>query len=293
MSSGRAVALDGAAVLAVGAAACAAAHQTALMTAVVAAVWLGRAALWSRLPRSERPLGMPLELTFMVLCAVVGGLNDWNTVVRHGVYSYGVPSDLAPLSSIPGWMLAYWGLILRFVATLGLWTALGEPGPAGAVRGLAGPRPALRLALLLGLVLATRQSIYRLSTDPWLSWLPFAAALGLHPVLFPWGARELRLAALAAVAGPLAEAALIGLGGLHRYELGWLFGVPLWIALWWILATLVWTELARQLLGWLARSTLAGLGEGTREPGAHSLGEKLAVSSKLPPTRGATPSTNT
>lgn len=289
MSSRRAVALDGLAVLGVGAVACAAARETALMTAVVAAAWLARAVAWSRLPRDERPLDMPLELAFLVLCAGLGGLNDWNTVVRHGVYSYGVPSDLAPLSSIPAWMLAYWGLILRLVTTLGLFAGLGEPGPAGVVRGLEGRHAVLRVALLLGLVFATRQSIYRLSNDPWLSWLPFAAALALHPVLFPWGARERRLALLAAVAGPLAEAALIGLGGLHRYELGWLMGVPLWIALWWILATLVWSELSRQLLGWLRDSRVSRHSRHSR----HSAGEKLAVSSKVPPTSGATPSTNT
>lgn len=251
MSSGRAVALDGAAVLSVGLAACLAARDTPFMTAMVAGAWIVRAALWSRLPRAERPLEMPREMAFMVLCAAVGGLNDWNTVVRHGVYAYGVPSDLS-WSSIPAWMFAYWGLILRFVTSLGLWPALGDPGPRGAVRGVAGQRPTMRLALLLVLVLVTRQCIYRCSTDPWLSWLPFAVALGLHPLLFPWGRRQLRLASLAAVVGPLAEAALIGVGGLHRYALGWILGVPLWIALWWILATLVWTELSLDLLVWLA-----------------------------------------
>ena len=71
-------------------------------------------------------------------------------------------------------------------------------------------------------------------------------------MLFPWGERERRLAAIAAVAGPLAEIVLIRLGHVHHYALGWLAGVPRWIALWWVLATLIWGELSRELVGWLA-----------------------------------------
>lgn len=248
MSSRRALAIDLASVALVGAAACIDAHDTARMTAVVAVTYVGRLAAWSRLAPGDRPLPMWAEVPFLALCAVVGGFNDWNTVDRHHVYSYGVPSDLSPLSSIPLWMLAYWGLILRLVSTLGLFSGLGEPGPDGAVRGLSGQRPWLRLALMLAMVALTRQAIYRLWADPLWSWLPFAGALLLHPALFRWGPRERRLALISATAGPVAEALLIKVGGLHQYALGWLLGVPVWIALWWVVAVLIWAELSRLAL---------------------------------------------
>lgn len=252
MSSRRAVAIDLVAVAAVGVAACVGAHDTARMTAVVAATHAARLAVWSRLRPAERPLPMWAEVAFTALCALLGGFNDWNTVDRHHVYSYGVPSDLAPLSSIPLWMLAYWGLILRLVATLGMFEELGEPGRPGALRGTRAAHPWLRVGLLLAMVAITRQSIYRYWADPLWSWLPFAAALALHALLFPWGRREKRLALIAATVGPVAEMLLIR-AGLHRYALGWLFGVPVWIALWWVLATLLWGELSRLVPGLVER----------------------------------------
>lgn len=255
MSGDRAVALDAAAVLAAGVAACAFAGSPRLMAGVVAAAYAARMAAWARLPREERPHGLGVEAALLAGCAALGAFNDWNTVVRHGVYAYGVPSDLEQLSSIPAWMLAYWGLILRFVATLGGWPRLG---PSARDQGLGLRAGAPRVAVSLALVLATRQAIYRLWDDPLLSWLPFAAALGVHALALGWGPRERRLAALAAVLGPLAEAALIGVGGLHRYALGWLGGVPLWILLWWVLATLVWGELARDVAAWAAAAGPAG-----------------------------------
>lgn len=258
MSVGRALAIDVAAVVSVGAAACLEARSPARMAVVVATAYAARLLAWRRLPASARPLPMGRETLFLGGCALLGACNDWNTVVRHGVYRYGVPSDLDPFSSIPLWMLAYWGLILRLVTTLALDARLGRTGPAHVVRGVRAPPPVLRVMALLALVLATRQAIYRTWADPWLSWLPFAVALGIHPLLFPWGRRERRLAAIAAVAGPLAEAALIQVGGVHAYALGWLGGVPLWIALWWVLAVLIWGELSRELVVRLA-STAVGV----------------------------------
>ena len=52
------------------------------------------------------------------------------------------------------------------------------------------------------------------------------------------------LAGIIAIGGPAVEIAYIQLGGLHRYQLGWLGGVPMWIALWWVLAILIWDDLS-------------------------------------------------
>jgi hypothetical protein len=58
---------------------------------------------------------------------------------------------------------------------------------------------------------------------------------------------DLKLLLIFLIGGPLIEILYIQLGGLHQYDLGWLGGVPLWIALWWLLAVLVWKDLAYRL----------------------------------------------
>ncbi len=100
---------------------------------------------------------------------------------------------------------------------------------------------------MLALVFATRQGIYRLWDHPLWSWAPFAAAIAVYVLLLGPGRAELRLALIALTVGPLAEAALIGFGDLHRYALGWFLGVPLWIVLWWVLAAWIWGELSGRL----------------------------------------------
>jgi len=114
--------------------------------------------------------------------------------------------------------------------------------------------------LLLLLALGTRQTIYRFYDDPLWSWLPFAAALALYPLLFGLTRHEARLAGLTLAVGPLVEVLYIQVGGLHRYPLGWIGGVPLWIALWWVLAVLLWRDLGSRIqsaliAAWKPRTT--------------------------------------
>ena len=245
-TSDRAVAVDAAAVAAVSVAICAAADRLALMSALVAAVWVARLALWARaLPVAER--GSPAaELALLAACTALGAFNDWNTVVRHGVYAYTVPAYFPRLSIIPLWMLAFWGLVLRLMISLVRWRRLGPPAAARDQVYLgrrAVERPWLKLGVELVLLAVTRQLVYRYYADPLWSWLPFAVALAAFFVLFRPDRHDLRLVALFAVGGPAVEAAYIQLGHLHRYALGWLGGVPLWIVLWWVLAVLIGKDL--------------------------------------------------
>ncbi len=255
-SSDRALALDVATTVAVAVAACALAAEPRVMLGVVLGAFVARTLAWRAVvPEARAPGALGRELAFLALSTLLGAANDWNTVDRHGVYGYGVPTDLPGLSTIPAWMLLYWGLILRSVATLASWRGLGEPTARDEVHlpGLVLHGARWRVAVELALVLATRQAIYRLWDHPLLSWLPFAAALALYALLLRPGRRERALALTFAIVGPVAEALLIGVGGLHHYALGWLFGVPLWIALWWVLAVLIWADLAPRL-----RSLLPG-----------------------------------
>lgn len=252
-TSNRELAIDGAAIAVVTGAICLAAHDLGAMSLLVPAVWLTRLIAWRFVaPRTRR--AVVAELIFCATATVLGAFNDWSSVDRHHVYRYLVPSDLGSFSSLPTWMLLYWGLILRFVATLALWRGWGEDvAPSDLVR--VGRRritsAPLKVGLQLALMVATRQTIYRAALDPLWSWLPFAFALALHPLLLPWSARERRMAGLALVAGPLIEILYIRVAGLHEYALGWLLGVPLWIALWWVVAVLIWRDLAARALRWL------------------------------------------
>jgi hypothetical protein len=242
----RALAVDAATVGIVSVAIAAAAHQLAFMSVFVPVVLVARFAAWARLPRSERDGSLIEELPFFALCTLLGAFNDWSSVVRHGVYAYTVPSDVA-FSTIPLWMLLFWGMILRLMATVTRARALGATGvPDDAVRlGFATRRSAaLRVGVMLVLVVATRQLIYRHHDDPVISWLPFAVALAVAAWFLRPTRHDMKIMALVAVVGPAIEVLYIQVGQLHFYRLGWLAGVPLWIALWWVLAIVIWKDLS-------------------------------------------------
>jgi len=216
--------------------------------AIAALRWLAHA----RAPAADRQLGAAAELGFFAACVLIGGLNDWNTVVRHRVYDYAVPSELGP-PALPLWMFVYWGLVLRMIATLATWRRLTGDAPLPCDR-VAGRRAAgVRLAVMAVVVVVTRQLVYRLYDHPWASWLPFAIALIATAALLGMDRGDRRLVIAALVVGPAAEAALIHGPGLHRYHLGWVGGVPLWIVLWWALAVVVWRDVAARGLAVMGR----------------------------------------
>jgi hypothetical protein len=216
-------------------------QRLVLMSVLVPAVIVARLALWLALPRAERDLSGRAELAFFALATLFGAFNDWNSVTRHRIYDYTVPTDLPGVSHIPIWMLLYWGLILRFVLTVFHFRRVGiEPRTRRT--------SAVRLGLLVALVVATRQSIYRLFDDPLWSWAPFALALVVAVAALRPERARLRLLAVVLLVGPLVEVLYIQVGQLHAYRLGWLGGVPLWIALWWGLAALIWDELGTRLM---------------------------------------------
>jgi len=227
-----ALSIDAAAVLIVSVAICCCASQLHFMTALVPLIIALRLLAWRRIV----PGDWPAELLFFACCTAIGAFNDWSTVDRHGVYRYLVPTYWPALTTIPLWMLLFWGQILRFVATL-----------AEALRALPGGVrfSAPRLALQLAIVALTRWQIHLHFADPLRSWLPFALALALYLVVLAPGARTWTLIVLAAIVGPAVEIAYIRLAHLHHYQLGVIGGVPIWIALWWVLGTLIWCDLAR------------------------------------------------
>ena len=231
-------------------------QEPGAMTLLVCATLGLRLWLFSRIPRKERDLSVAAELLFFGLCTLLGAANDWNSVTRHRIYDYTTPVYFPELSQVPIWMLLYWGLILRLVSSLFRWTRLRLPPLSNAVHLGRTPRHSsvLRIGLLLCLVLITRQTIYRLYLDPVLSWLPFLVGIGCWLLLVRPSARQLTVLAVFGSVGPAVEVLYIQVGRLHAYHLGVLWGVPVWIALWWILSAAIWGELSARIVAQLVRT---------------------------------------
>jgi hypothetical protein len=245
----RAIAVDAVAVALVSIAICVASQRLSFMSVFVPVVLLLRTALFSSLPDSERDTSRLGEVAFYGLCTLLGAFNDWSSVTRHRVYDYTVPTDLPGLSLIPLWMLLYWGLILRFMLSVSHWRRL-RLGPEPEALRLGARRfggSLARLGVELGLVLATRQIVYRSFAHPLWSWLPFAVGILVALALLDLGWRRVLFMLAVIVIGPLVEALSLPGGGVHRYQLGWFFGVPLWIALWWGLAVTLWQDIGGRL----------------------------------------------
>jgi len=243
--SSRLFAIDAAAILAVSVAICLASQRLLFMTIFVPLVLLVRIAAMAHMGERE-DASIKAELLFLLICTVLGAFNDWNSVCNKQIYRYTVPHWF-DFSTIPLWMLLFWGMILRFIARLARWRTLGPPEQASDLVGIGKWRMEnawVKIALELALVLATRQAVYRFHSHPVLSWLPFLIALALVLVLFHPTRHDAKLLAIFAAGGPLIEIAYIRIGELHAYALGWIGGVPLWIALWWLVAALIWKDLA-------------------------------------------------
>jgi len=246
--SNRLVGIDAAVIAAVSLAICLASRNLILMTVLVPGLFLARIVAVAAVSTREG-VNLRAELVFLLVCTVLGGFNDWNSVCNKRIYDYTVPRFFS-FATIPLWMLLYGGMILRFVARLARWQALSPPRSVSDRLGVGAWRVdsgTIKVAAELGLVLATRQTIYRLYLDPVLSWLPFLAALAVFFLLFRPDRHDGKLLLLFLAGGPLIEILYIRVGGLHAYHLGWIGGVPLWIALWWLLIVLIWKDIAFRL----------------------------------------------
>ena len=192
--------------LAVGAAICVASHRPVVMTR------RGARGAGAALPRLAAPAGAgarPVGVARAGVLRPVHGprrrqrLEFRRAAPRVRLHRAAVVRD-AP-RAIPVWMLLYWGMILRFVATLCRWERLAPPPfPADDIhlgtRVITSPR--LKVAGEIALTVATRQMIYAYYLDPLLSWLPFAAALVIYVAVFRLARHERVLLALAAIGGP-------------------------------------------------------------------------------------------
>ena len=243
--SNRLMALDGACIVVVSAAICLASRHLVFMSVFVPLVLVVRIVALAVLAEREG-VNMKAEIAFFLICTGLGAFNDWNSVCNKKIYDYSVP-HFFEFSSIPLWMLLFWGMILRFFARLARWERLGPDDAPSNLVGVGRFRAhsaALKILAELCLIASTRWMIYRFYMDPVLSWLPFLAGLCLFALLFHPSRHDYKLLVLFLLLGPVVEILYIQAGDLHFYHLGWFGGVPLWIVLWWALIILIWKDLA-------------------------------------------------
>ena len=247
--SNRLIGIDAAVIAVVSLAICLAADRLLLMTLLLPGIVLIRIALVAFIARSEQ-VNLKTELLFLAVCIALGAFNDWNSVCRKQIYAYTVPHYFA-WSSIPVWMLLYWGMILRFIARFSRWQKLRPPATVSDRVGIGRFRienGAIKVVVQLAIVLTTRQFIYRFYLDPIWSWVPFLSGLVVYMLLFETSRHDLKLLGVVLIAGPLVEILYIQVGHLHHYHLGWIGGTPLWIVVWWLLIVLIWKDLTFRML---------------------------------------------
>ncbi len=247
------LAVDAAAVVFASAAICLLSDRLWAMTLLLPSLFLARMVAWSRCRASVRGHGLGVEIALVAICTALGAVNDEVSVALWRVYDYTVPTFAGGPPAIPIWMLLYWGLILRFLVSLGD-RPVGRPA-RDELHLLRRVIQSGRMKLLfqVGLVAITRPFVYRCAADPILSWFPLLLALLAYLLLFRPDRFERTLLFAALAFGPAVEILYIQVGHLHRYALGWIYGVPLWIVLWWGLAVLVWRDLSARLLHLLRR----------------------------------------
>lgn len=189
-------------------------QKTELMSAVIAAFIISRFLLLNRRG----------DWMFFLIGLFLGGGNDLLSMWK-GVYRY-TPPTILPVP-IPIWVLFFWGQVFvsfRKLMRFGPFRGPDEP-------------PARLLDLPLGLDLTVaviyRMIIYRTAGAPWLPDAIFAALLIVRLLLIPPRPHERKLMIAMLIIGPAYEILLIA-GGLYQYQTGVLFGMPLWLIIYWV-----------------------------------------------------------
>jgi hypothetical protein len=191
------------------------AHQTYLMSGIMAAILVLRFAVLNRRK----------DWVFFLIGLLAGGGNDLMSMFK-GVYAYLPPHDFSGLP-IPVWMLFFWGEIFVFFRKLmrfGPFSGANEP-PLKLID--------LPLALDLIVVITYRLIIYRTAGHAWHPDALFAAILIVRLLLSPPKLHERRLMLLMLILGPVYEMILIA-SRLYHYQTGVVLGMPLWLIIYWV-----------------------------------------------------------
>ncbi len=164
------------------------------------------------------------DVIIFIMGVIIGGGNDYLSMYK-GVYEY-APPTLLPVP-IPIWMLFFWGeAFLFFRRMMRFGSFMGEDAP---------PKPLIDIPIVVDIAIAVvyRMIIYRTAAEPWLPDALFAAILVVRLVALPPKDNERRVMLAILILGPIYEIALIA-GGLYIYQTGPIFGMPLWLVIYWV-----------------------------------------------------------
>ena len=189
-------------------------QNTPVMSTVMAVIIIVRFAL----------LNHRGDWMFFLLGVLVGGGNDLMSMYK-GVYSY-TPPTILPVP-IPVWMVVFWGQIFVSFRTLMRFGPYRGPDRA--------PEKLIDAPLALDIAVAViyRLIIYRTASEDWLPDALFAAILIARLLIIAPEDHERKLMLTMLVVGPLYEILLIGCG-LYDYQTGVVFGMPLWLIIYWV-----------------------------------------------------------
>lgn len=221
-------------------------HHLLWMTIFVPAILFLRLVVLASLKQKE-DVHLKGELLFFFICILIGAFNDWNSVCNKQIYDYTVPVYFPEIFCIPIWMLIYWGMILRFITRMARWTGISKEIELSNKVGIGKyyiANPYVKIGLELVLVLGTRQTIYYFYLDPYWSWIPFLVAVLLFLIVFYPSKGDYLLIVIFLIGGPAIEILYIKAGNLHQYHMGWVWGIPLWLILWWVLSVLIWKDIS-------------------------------------------------
>lgn len=254
-TSNSLMAIDFITILIISLAICLASHELVFMSFFVPLVILMRFVLIDRMV-NKTEINIKTEIPFFILITLLGAFNDWNSVSNKKIYDYTVPHYFE-FSSIPMWMLIYWGMILRAIYSFSKWSFLKPQAKLNNIIGLKKyqiTNPGLKIISELMLVFITRQFIYKYYLDPILSWIPFVIALIIWLLFFKVNRHDIKLLFVFLLVGPLVEIIYIKIGHLHYYHLGLIYGVPVWIIIWWLIIVLIWKDLAPRMEYFIAEA---------------------------------------
>ncbi len=163
------------------------------------------------------------DLLVFFLGILLGGGNDVLSMWK-GVYWY-TPSTWLPVP-IPGWMVIFWGEAFLFFRRLMRYPPFVADETV---------RRGIDLPLLMDLVILIplKMILYRYAAIPWVPDMTFATVLLFRYLLLPPLTHERRLLFVILMLGPLYESLLIA-AGLYVYQHGIVFGMPLWLIVYWL-----------------------------------------------------------
>ena len=177
------------------------------------------------------------DVVYFLVGFVVGGGNDVMSMWR-GVYYY-TPPTILPVP-IPVWMLFFWGLGFLFLRRLVRWRFFQEEDSR---REKLFDKP---LVADVAVAVVYRAIVYSWAAVAYLPGALYASILVIRVLVFPPSREERRLMISILLLGPLYEALLIG-GGLYVYQNGAVFGMPIWLVVYWVFMIRV----MKQVFDWL------------------------------------------